>query len=113
MSIFAARAAKVLVYPEAIDMRYGFEKLAHFVKDRMKANVNEGNLYVFLGKNRRRIKMLYFDGSGLLLIVKRMEKHAFMNVQELGGRSEITRRELKFLLHGSVLRNYEPDKKAA
>lgn len=110
MSIFAARAAKVFVYPDAIDMRSGFEKLAHFVKDRLKANVNHGSLYVFLGKNRRRLKVLYFDGSGLVLVVKRMEKHAFMAVDELRGRSEITRRELRFLLHGSVLRVYEPEK---
>jgi transposase len=112
MSLFA-RASRVYVFPEPIDMRSGFEKLAHLVKHCFKAEVNQGHLYVFLGKNRRRLKILFYDGSGLMLVVKRMEKHAFMAVTELQGRSEITRRELRFLLHGSVLRVYTPEAQGA
>ena len=81
------RFSKVFVYPEAIDMRSSFEKLSHFIVDNLKRNLNEGDLFLFLGKNRRRLKILFFDGSGLLVVVKRMEKNRFMCVSELKNKS--------------------------
>ena len=63
----------------------------------------------FLGKNRRRLKGLYYDGSGLILFVKRMEKKNFMKVEECEG--EISRSELRLLLHGSILRKHLPKRK--
>ncbi len=102
------RKTKVYVYQEPIDMRFGFERLSYLVREEMGQNIDVGDLFLFLGNNRRRLKGLRFDGSGLLLFAKRMEKKGFMNVRDLDGRIEISHSELELLLHGSVLRKYLP-----
>lgn len=103
------RKTKVYVYSEPIDMRFGFERLSYLVREEMKKEVDVGDLFLFLGRNRRRLKALRFDGSGLVLLTKRMEKKkGFMNVFDLEGRIEISHQELELILHGSVLRKYLP-----
>jgi len=102
--LFETKGLRVFVYREAIDMRCGFERLHSRCVHQLKAEMNQGHLYVFFGKNRRRLKLLCYDGSGLVLIAKRIERGQFMSLTELLGRSEITQQELKLLLHGSVIR---------
>ncbi len=70
----------------------------------MSAIMDQGHVYLFFGKNRRRMKILVYDGSGLVLIAKRIERGQFMNLPDLLGRNEITQEELKLILHGSVIR---------
>ncbi|MBC6416194.1 MAG: IS66 family insertion sequence element accessory protein TnpB [Bdellovibrionales bacterium] len=91
-------------------MRFGIERLSFLVKEEMGEDVNYGDLFLFLGFNRKRLKGLFFDGSGLLLMTKRMEKKRFMSVNDLS-RFSLTRSELKLILHGSVLRDYAPSKR--
>lgn len=98
------KGLRVFVYREVIDMRCGFEKLHSFCVHQMHAVMDQGHVYLFFGKNRRRMKVLFYDGSGLMLIAKRMERGKFMSLTELLGRSEITQEELKLILHGSVVR---------
>jgi transposase len=103
------RKTKIFVYGEPIDMRIGFERLSYLIREEMGKDIDIGDLFLFLGKNRRRLKALRFDGSGLILLTKRMEKKkGFMNVKDLEGRVEINHQELELILHGSVLRKYLP-----
>lgn len=97
------RGLRVFIYQETIDMRCGFEKLTHFVRDKMRGVINQGHLYIFMGKNRRRLKALFFDGTGLVLIAKRIERGKFMAHRELGGISEITTAELKQIFNGGMI----------
>jgi hypothetical protein len=71
----------------------------------MSAQMDQGHVYLFFGKNRRRLKLLFYDGSGLVLITKRIERGRFMNLVELLDRSEIKLSELKQIFHGSVIRS--------
>ena len=90
-------------------MRMGFERLSYLIREEMGQDIDIGDLFLFLGKNRRRLKALRFDGSGLILLAKRMEKKkGFMNVRDLEGRLELNHQELELILHGSVLRKYLP-----
>jgi len=66
--------------------------------------MNEGHAYLFFGKNRSRMKILVYDGSGLVLVAKRIERNRFMSHAELLGRTEITLQELKLIFHGGVVR---------
>lgn len=109
--MFNFSGLKVFVFQEAIDMRCGFERLSYFIKEKMQSDVNQGNIFLFLGNNHRRLKALFYDGSGLVLISKRMEKESFTKLSDLKF-NEITMGELKFILHGSVIRKYSPDKKS-
>jgi transposase len=98
------KGLRIFIYREPIDMRCGFEKLHSYCVHQMKALMDQGHVYLFFGKNRRRMKLLVYDGTGLVLIAKRMEKGNFMSHSELMGRSEISQQELQLILHGSVIR---------
>jgi transposase len=95
---------KLLVYKEPIDMRAGFERLHSFCLEHMGAKINEGHAYIFFGRNRSRLKILVYDGSGLVVIAKRIERKNFMSHAELLGRSEVTMSELRLIFHGGVIR---------
>ena len=101
---FERRGLRVFVYSESIDMRCGFERLHSYCVHKMQAQMDQGHLYLFFGKNRRRLKALIYDGTGLVLIAKRMERGSFMSHSELMGRAEITVEELKLIFHGSIIR---------
>jgi transposase len=101
--LFEREGIKIFVYREPIDMRAGFERLHEFCVQHMRAKINEGHAYVFFGKNRSRMKCLMYDGSGLVLIAKRIERRRFMSHAELLGRTEISMSEFRQIFHGGVV----------
>lgn len=94
---------RVFVYSEAIDLRAGFDRLTYLVNEKMEAKLVDGDLFVFFGKNRRKVKMICYDGIGVVLINKRLERGRFMNLFDLESR-EITVEELDTLLRGGIVR---------
>lgn len=98
------KGLRVFVYRERVDMRCGFERLHSLCIHQMNALMDQGHVYFFFGKNRKRVKLLVFDGTGLVLIAKRMERGKFMDLSEMLGRSEIGLDELKLIIHGSVIK---------
>jgi len=68
---------KVYVALDPIDMRKGFEGLYAAVSEKLQADVKSGALFVFTNNKRTRLKVLYFDGTGLWLMTKRLEKGTF------------------------------------
>jgi transposase len=64
-----------------------------------------GDAFVFLGRSRRLCKCLWFDGTGLVLLAKRLEKDRFAPVWERaadGKQAEMTSSELMVFLDGSA-----------
>jgi len=102
MSLRLKPGHRVYVYSEYIDMRGGFEKLSMLIREKIGTDVLSGDLFLFLGKNKRRMKGLCFDGTGLLLIAKRLERGSFMRIDEFDG-LEISVDELDSFLRGSVI----------
>ena len=68
---------KVFLAMEPCDMRKGFDGLHAAVGERLKEDVRSGALFVFTNKRRSRLKVLYFDGTGLWLMTKRLEQGTF------------------------------------
>jgi transposase len=68
---------KVFVALDPIDMRKGFEGLYAAVSEKLKGDVKSGALFVFANKSRTRLKVLYWDKTGLWLMTKRLEKGTF------------------------------------
>lgn len=68
---------KVFVALDPVDMRKGFEGLHAAVGEKLKEEVRSGALFVFANKRRTRLKSLYFDGTGLWLMTKRLEQGTF------------------------------------
>jgi transposase len=68
---------KVFVALEACDMRKGFDGLHALVTERLGEDVRGGAIFVFSNRPHTRLKMLFFDGTGLWLLSKRLEKGSF------------------------------------
>ncbi|MBX7210269.1 MAG: IS66 family insertion sequence element accessory protein TnpB [Verrucomicrobiaceae bacterium] len=68
---------KVFVALDPIDMRKGFEGLHTAVGEKLKADVRSGALFAFTNKKRTRLKIIYWDKTGLWLLTKRLEKGTF------------------------------------
>lgn len=68
---------RVFLCVEPCDMRKGFEGLHALVGERLKEDVRSGALFVFTNKRHTRLKVLYFDGTGVWLLIKRLEEGTF------------------------------------
>jgi transposase len=68
---------KVFVALEACDMRKGFNGLHALVTERLGEDPRAGSLFVFSNRRRSRLKILYWDGSGLWILSKRLERGTF------------------------------------
>ena len=65
---------KVFVALEACDMRKGFNGLHALSAQRLGEDPRQGGLFVFSNRRHTRIKILYFDGTGLWVLSKRLER---------------------------------------
>ena len=72
-----AGSVKVFVAVEPCDMGKGFSELTGLVSERQGEEVRGGALFAFTNRRRTRLKLLYFDGSGLWLLAKRLEQGTF------------------------------------
>lgn len=68
---------KVFVAVEACDMRKGFNGLHALASERLGEDPRQGALFVFCNRRHTRIKILYWDGTGLWVLSKRLEKGTF------------------------------------
>jgi len=101
-------ATKVHLLAGSTDMRTGFDGLFALAKGLLQADPLSGHLFGFCNKGRNRLKILYWDGSGLWICAKRLEKGRFAWPQPpppAGGavperRVLMTHAELMMLLHG-------------
>lgn len=60
-----------------IDLRWGFNRLSGVVSEQIERDVRCGALFLFLGKRRDALKILFFDGTGLCLLYKRLDAGQF------------------------------------
>jgi transposase len=67
----------IFVATEGVDMRLGFERLGGLVREKMQQDPRRRALFVFIGKRRQSLKILSWDGSGVLLLYKRLDQGLF------------------------------------
>ena len=70
-------ATKIYIALDAVDMRKGFEGLHGLVRDQLGQDPLSGHLFLFTNRTRTRLKALVWDGSGLWVCSKRLEKGRF------------------------------------
>ncbi len=68
---------KVFVAVEPCDLRKGFNALHAMASERLGEDPRQGALFVFTNRRHNRIKILYFDGTGLWVMTKRLEEGTF------------------------------------
>ena len=98
-------ATRIYIAVEAIDMRKGFEGLHGLVRDRLGQDPLSGHLFLFTNKTKTRLKALVWDGSGLWVCAKRLEKGRFRWPETEGAHSVTMRaEELAMLVNGLDLK---------
>lgn len=99
------RGVEVFVGLEPIDLRWSFDRLAGIVVERLGREPRSRALFVFFGKRHAAIKVVFFDGSGLCLFYKRLDRGNFAVPEPRGDTRcvQLTEAELDDLLSGLTL----------
>lgn len=82
------------------DMRKGFDGLAGLAQTALSQDPFSGHVFVFRGRRGDIIKLLWWDGQGLCLFAKRLEKGRFVWPQADSGAVSLTPAQLSMLLEG-------------
>ena len=88
---------------EPIDLRWGFDRLCGIVQERIGRRPRSGALFAFFNKRRHAMKVLYFDGTGLCVLYKRLHAGTFKFPLSYDGESStlvLSERELETLFSG-------------
>jgi transposase len=93
-------AVRVLIATRPVDFRKGAEGLAALVRETMGADPFSGAVYVFRAKRADRIKLIYWDGTGVCLMAKRLEDGEFRWPKVQDGVLRLTAAQLCALLEG-------------
>jgi transposase len=103
--IGSTRSIRVFAYTGPVDMRKGFDGLYGLVVSQLEHDPLSGDLFLFVGRSLKRAKVLLWDGTGLCLYSKRLERGRFARLW--GGEDttsvELTMSELSLFLEGSRL----------
>jgi len=100
--IGSTRQLRVFAYSEPVDMRKGYDGLSALVAGTLRQDPVSGDVFLFVSKNRQRAKALLWDGTGLCIFAKRLERGRFAKLwQGDGATVELTMSELQLFLEGS------------
>jgi len=91
-------------YNQSVDMRKGFDSLSGLVEQHMQLNVLNGGIFIFINKRCNQVKLLLWEGDGLSLYYKRLEKGTYERPLATEG-FNITSTQLQLILQGIQLKS--------
>lgn len=98
------------------DLRKGFDGLAALVQQALREDPFSGHVFVFRGRRGDMVKLLWWDGDGLCLFAKRLERGRFVWPQATSGTVHLSPAQLSMLLEGidwrRPERTFRPEKAA-
>jgi transposase len=105
VGVFAAMIAppsntQIWIAAGVTDLRRGFTGLSALVQVKLEQSPMSGHVFVFRGRRGDLIKVIWFDGDGLCLFSKRLERGRFVWPQATSGSVALTRAQLSMLLEG-------------
>jgi transposase len=99
---------KVLVARQPVDFRKQMDSLAALVQEALSDDPWSGAIYVFRSKRADRVKLLWWDGTGICLLTKRLEGGQFRWPAIADGTMRLTPAQLSTLLEGLEWRHMQP-----
>ena len=105
--MFSITSARYFLYREATDIRKGFDGLSGMVSGQLGQNPMSGDVFIFVNRQRNRIKLLRWEPGGFVLFYKRLEKGTFElpASQKTGNSLTLDYGELAMLITGISMRN--------
>ena len=97
---FNPKKYQIFFYNEFVDMRKGHSSLSQLITSKTKFEIMDGSLFLFVSKNKRTIKGLYFDGTGLTVIHKKLQAGRFMSFDKCKASLEVNEDEFNIIFHG-------------
>jgi transposase len=98
------RRTKIFISKESTDMRSSYDSLYNKVKKILDKDPMSGLLFVFINKSRSSCKCLYYDGTGLVIVSKRLEKSLFCKINPYHkGDIVLTQAEFNLFFEGADL----------
>ncbi|HLY97182.1 MAG TPA: IS66 family insertion sequence element accessory protein TnpB [Sideroxyarcus sp.] len=91
---------RIWIVAGVTDLRRGFVGLSAMVQTALKENPFSGQVFVFRGRRGDLIKLLWYDGDGLCLFAKRLERGRFIWPKVDTGTVSLTRAQLSMLMEG-------------
>ena len=106
-------AARICLCTSPADMRKGFDSLAALVKDFLGQDPLSGHLFLFIGRHKDRLKILYWDADGFALWYKRLEEGTFRlpRVSSDDASVELKGSQLAMMLEGIDLKSIKRSKR--
>ncbi len=103
--IGSTRQVAVFAFGGPVDMRKGFDGLAAVVTQQLRRDPLSGDVFLFVSRTRKRAKVLLWDGTGLCIYAKRLERGRFASLwrESDGDAMRLTMSELSLFLEGSSL----------
>jgi transposase len=98
--IAAPANARIWIAAGVTDLRRGFGGLSALVQTALEQDPYAGHVFVFRGRRGDLIKLLWWDGDGLCLFAKRLERGRFLWPKAEDGKVSLTRAQLSMLLEG-------------
>lgn len=95
-----SKAGRVYIACGHTDMRKSIDGLSAIVQQNLNLSPFEDSLFLFCGRRRDRIKALYWEGDGILLLYKRLENGSFQWPKDPEAVRSISKQELRWLLEG-------------
>lgn len=104
MILGTSRAVRVFAYPAPVDLRKGYDGLYGLVKQGLDRDPLSGDLFLFSNRRRRGCKVLVWDGTGLCIFQKRLERGCFASLFRDDGKPvQLTSSELALYIEGCEL----------
>ena len=91
---------RILLAAQPVDFRKGMDGLAALVQQALRADPFAGDVFIFRARRADRVKILVFDGTGLVLVTKRLEAGRFCWPSPADGVARLTSAQLATLLEG-------------
>ena len=101
MNIFFSDRYRYFIYRRGCDMRKGYDSLCGLVRSELKKDPLMGDVFIFISKQRNKIKLLHWQNDGFVLYTKRLEKGTFELPKD--NSMEISSQQLQFILDGIYL----------
>lgn len=91
------------VFNQFIDMRCGHNSISFLVTHNMKDDLLSGSIFIFINKNRKSLKAIYWDGNGLVIVHKKIERGRFFSATELKSVTQLNANEFNLIFNGGMI----------
>src|SRR5437879_12098023 len=113
MMVSLPSSGRIWLAAQATDLRKSFDSLAELVRQQLQADPLSGQMFVFRNKRSDRVKLLYWDEDGFVIVYKRLEEGTFRFPAASDGQGSVRLRaaDLAMLLDGVDWQNVKRSKR--